>query len=211
MIKFWKLYKVYSSLGQIKAIWSVIRIAILPFWKIDRIVGRRNNIVDIGCGNGALANYLAINDYSRQILGIDYSKKRILDAKKTSPLNRNVKFVYGDVVSKKLPPADCYLICDVLHHIPYEQQEKLLSSITKKMKKENVLIIKEVDPSNRVPFLFGHLWEKILYPHEQILTRTKKQWVKLLHKLDLAFKMETGAFYFPDSTVIFICRKKYKH
>lgn len=198
----------YSVLGQVKAFWSVIRIAILPFWKIDNLVGDSHSIIDIGCGNGALANYLAISKPSRNILGMDLSRTRINDAKKTIIKNGNVKFLYGNVVSKKLPKVDFYLICDVLHHIDYPQQEVLLAAISKKVKKGSKLILKEVDPSNKLPFLFGHLWEKILYPNEKINVRAKKDWLKLLKNLGFSCRITGGAFYFPDSTIIFDCEKK---
>lgn len=160
--------------------------------------------MDIGCGNGALTNYLALHP-KRNLKGIDLSKERITSAQKTVGNRKNIQFIFGDVTKIKLPKVDCYVMVDVLHHIPFSDQKKLLQFIS--IKNNSVLIIKEVDPSATVQFNFGHSIEKLLYPKEKIYARSKEEWMKILNSLGFTVRIETGVFYFPDSTKIFICRK----
>ncbi len=201
------LFLLYKPQGIIKALWTILRIIILPYNKLDSLVPKNGTILDIGCGNGGLSNYLSLQSPKRKILGIDLSKKRIESAKKSIGKRKNVNFALGDVIKIKKSKADCYLIVDVLHHIDFEKQERLLRFLAKKMNKNSRLIIKEVDPSNKIPFLCGHVIEKALYPKEKIYARPKKEWEKVFRSLGLAIKVTGGTFYFPDSTCIFVLTK----
>ena len=199
------IFSIYKSQGFIKAVWTVVRIVILPFGKLNKIVPQSGTIVDIGCGNGGLTNYLSLFG-NRNLIGIDLSKKRISSAIKSR--RKNVKFILGDATQIELPKVDCYMMVDILHHISFPAQEKLLLFLSKSLKNNSILIVKDVDPSDKIPFLFGHIIEKILYPEEIIYTRSKKEWLKLFNFLGLSAIIEEGIFYFPDSTKIFILKKK---
>lgn len=201
------IFSIYKPQGFIKAVWTVVRILILPFGKLNKIVPQSGTIVDIGCGNGGLTNYLSLFG-NRNLIGIDLSKKRISTAIKSIGKRKNIQFIFGDAVTAKLPRVDCYLMVDVLHHISFPAQEKLLLFLSKSLKNNSILIVKDVNPSDKIPFLFGHIIEKILYPEEIIYTRSKKEWLKLFNFLGLAAIIEEGIFYFPDSTKIFILKKK---
>ncbi len=207
MNKLISLFLLYKPQGIIKASWTVLRILILPYRKLDLLIPEKGTIVDIGCGNGGLSNYISLSTSKRDVFGIDLSKKRIISARKSVEKRKNVKFVLGDVTKIKQPKADCYLVIDVLHHIDFLSQEKLLKFLTKRMNKNSILIVKEVDPSNKIPFLFGHLIEKTLYSKEKIYARSRKDWERMFRSLDLSIKILPGAIYFPDSTCIFILKK----
>lgn len=202
------LYSLYKSLGVKKALWTLVRILILPAKKIDSVLPKNGLIFDVGTGQGALANFLTFNSPLRNIIGIDLSKSRINDAKKTVKARKNIRFIYGDALKIKLPVADSYLIVDVLHHIPYQDQKKLLSHIASLLKKDSCLVIKEIDKSNFLPHFFGQIFEKYLYPKERIYARSKNDWLELISSLGLGCKIEKGNTYFPDSTLIFVSKKK---
>lgn len=197
------VFSIYKPQGIYIALWAAVRIFILPYKKLNTLVPLSGTIVDIGCGNGALTNYLALNP-KRNLKGIDLSKGRITSAQKTVGKRESIQFIHGDAITTKLPAVDCYLMVDVLHHMPFSNQEKLISFIAKSLKKNSVLIIKEVDPADKIPFLFGHLIEKLLYPKERIYARSYKEWKKLFNSLGLSCTLESGVFYFPDSTKIFV-------
>lgn len=203
MNNFVQLFQIYKRVGLLVALWTVLRVFILPFSRIDKLVNRGGRFVDIGCGNGGLTHYLVLSSPRRKGIGIDFSKGRIIIAKSTISGRKNINFVQGDATSHSLPKSRCYLLVDVLHHIPYPDQKKLLQTIIKQMDRKSSLIIKDVDKNNVLPFLFGHLWEKILYPKENIFVRGKSDWANLLSSFKLKWTIEYGNFYFPDSTLIF--------
>lgn len=205
LISFFFLYK---HQGFTKASVSMIRLLILPFWKIDSVLPKIGAIMDIGCGAGIMSNYLSISSSGRLILGVDLSKSRILSAKKSIGKRKNIEFKLGDVTKMMIEKYDNYLMVDVLHHISFPEQQKLINLLSKKLKSNSLLVIKEVDKSNKIPFMFGSFWEKILYQKEQINVRTKKEWLKIFKQLGLECNAITGSPIFPDSTLIFVCRKK---
>lgn len=200
------LFLIYRPQGVLIALWTVFRLFILPYKKIDAIVPLSGTILDIGCGTGGLTNYLSDSSPNRNMLGIDLSKNRVSVAVKSVKRRRNIKFIVGDANTTKLPRVDCYIMVDVLHHIPFYDQERLLQHLSQHMKNNSILIIKDVDPSNRIPFFFGHIIEKILYPKEKIYARSKKDWERLFRSLKFSVKIFPGVFYFPDSTQIFVSR-----
>jgi len=208
MSTFKALFHLYNQFGLFTGIWTVIRVFILPYKKIEELIPKKGSVIDIGCGNGGFTNYLSYRSPQRRITGVDLSKKRISLAKKSVGTRKNITFLHGNAVTIKLPKTDCYLVVDVLHHIPYKGQELLLTFLAKQLRNNSRLIIKEVDPLNRLPFLFGHIIEKILYPKETIYERTKQEWIQLFVKLGLSYSVDGGVFYFPDSTCIFTLRKR---
>lgn len=208
MNKLITLFNIYKNQGLFKSFWVVLRVVILPSDKIDKIISKSGTILDIGCGNGGLTNYLAVESPKRRLIGIDLSKNRIADALKTIRKGHRITFINADVTKIKLPKVNTYMIVDVLHHISYPDQEKLITFLAKRLSKKSLLLIKEVDNSNTLPFLYGHLFEKILYPKEKIYPRSKTEWKKLFDKLGLKYKIEDGNWYFYDSTTIFTLRKK---
>lgn len=210
MKKLLKLFSLYRKQSLIKAFWVFLRVAILPASKIDKIIPKEGTILDIGCGNGGLANYLAIGFPRRKLIGIDFSKGRIIDALKTVEGGRKVIFINADVTRVNIPKVKAYLLVDVLHHISYVKQEKLLSYLARNLSKDSILVIKDVDNSNTLPFLYGHLFEKILYPKEKIYTRSKREWTSFFDKLGLKYTIAGGNWYFYDSTNIFTLKKKIK-
>lgn len=202
------VFLLYFQINPLRAFWVLLRLLILPYNKLNRVIPKKGLIVDIGCGTGFLSQFLAQSFEKREIIGIDNSPGRIKTAiaaalrKKTK-----VTFKLGDANKISFPAASCFLLVDVLHHIPFQKQLTLLSSLAKQMNQECYLVIKEVDSSNLGPFLFGQAIEKILYPDETIYTRSRKEWITELNTLGLRVTPLKEAFYFPDSTMILVCQK----
>lgn len=207
MILLKSLFQLYQPQSFFQATVIMLRMLILPFWKIDQILPRYGLIIDIGCGAGGMSNYLSLSSSERRLLGIDLPGPRIKSALQTVNRRKNVKFIIGNVIDMDIEQAQAYLMIDVLHHVSYNEQKKLLSFLSQQLIEKSLLVIKEVDSSNTIPFLFGHLWEKILYPHQQIYVRTRKEWIRLFSNLGLHCWILTGSPFFPDSTLIFICKK----
>lgn len=202
------VFLLYLKPNPLKALWILLRLCILPFNKLNRVIPKVGLIIDIGCGSGFLSQFLSQSSRKRQIIGIDKSKGRIRTAISTlAGKDSNVSFQLGDASKIHFPKANCFLLVDVLHHIPFSKQVSLLNSLSSRMKKDSLIIIKEVDSSNVLPFLFGQIIEKVLYPTETIYTRSKQDWVKLTSSLGLRSNPVREFFYFPDSTIILVCRK----
>lgn len=102
--------------------------------RIDAEIPFGASVIDVGCGTGQLACFLALKD--RRVLGVDYSQHS-LDLARTLKERlalRNVEFRRVNILDWDLPPAHFdYVFCNgVLHHTsdPYRGFQNLVT-ITK--------------------------------------------------------------------------------
>jgi uncharacterized protein len=112
---------------------------------IHRNVPREARIVDIGCGNGMISYMLGFTSAKRKILGIDYDEDKIELATNCISKNENLNFVAADAVSYDYPESDVFILSDVLHYMPPDKQEMLLSSCIGKLSKNGSIIIRDAD------------------------------------------------------------------
>ncbi len=114
------------------------------FWKeldfIKEEVKEGDKILDLGCGNGRLYEFL--KEKRIEYTGIDSSEKLLELARKKYGVE--AKFIRGDALS--LPFADesfdKIISIAVLHHIPSKElRRKFLSEARRVLKKNGVLII----------------------------------------------------------------------
>ncbi|OGN73657.1 MAG: hypothetical protein A2X25_14955 [Chloroflexi bacterium GWB2_49_20] len=117
-------YQFYQSFG---ADFSATRGRIQPGMRtiLDRLEGREN-ILDLGCGNGELARQLARTGHQGSYTGLDFSPP-LLAAARRQPDLFPVNFIRADLTSADwdtgLPAGgyDLVFAFASLHHIPSEQ------------------------------------------------------------------------------------------
>ena len=118
----------------------------IPFWNhnsyyyrwIKEQLKEKINILDVGCGDGSLINYL--NNSNRNLTGIDISKKCINKANNYNKKNDNIKFIctsFEDFDSKKLL-YDGIIFCATLHHM---DMEKALIKSKNLLEKNGIIVI----------------------------------------------------------------------
>ena len=86
-----KLYEKDSFTG----LFSRVRVWDAPFEQVEKLVPKKGLVLDLGCGDGFLANYLAISGPERKVIGVDLNKDRIKHAQKGLT---NTKFLHGDAL-----------------------------------------------------------------------------------------------------------------
>ncbi len=109
-------------------------------------IPENSSVIDIGCGNGAVAKAIANEVSNTEVTGIDNNKER-LDAARLNNKLSNLKFIYGDALKIK-GKWDVIVLSNVLEHI--DKRVEFLNDIKNKLQPELVLI--------RVP-LFERSWE----------------------------------------------------
>lgn len=108
----------------------------LFFKKIYQEINKVNpeNIIDLGCGEGFLENFLLKKRYKAKITGVDINPNSIKYAQKNNP---GVKFLVDDIFNLKIKEKfDLALMLEVLEHL--SQPEKALK--TSKNLSKNLLI-----------------------------------------------------------------------
>lgn len=202
MNKILKLFFAYKKNSLKIAFLALIRFLICPFAKIDKLVSPEAKVVDVGCGEGVLANFLSISSPAREIIGIDLNPKKIQIANNAAGTKANIKFLPCDALKFDFSKIDFVLLSDVLHHLDYDKQRKLLQKIAQN---PLTLIIKEIDKNDSWRFWLSSFYDHILYPKEKICFRSRAEWDKLLRDLGFTVKVTREKASFPGSTKLFIC------
>jgi 2-polyprenyl-3-methyl-5-hydroxy-6-metoxy-1,4-benzoquinol methylase len=101
-------------------------------------IGKNENVLDIGCGNGALSRDIA-KKTTGKVIGIDNNRENIDYANKHYRCD-NLEFVYGDVLSG-LPDSnikiDTVVMSNLIEHI--EKRVEFLETVLLEIKPGKVL------------------------------------------------------------------------
>lgn len=94
-------------------------------------ISRSERVLDLGCGNGALAAVLNESDFKGRYLGLDISEQMLAIANAAVPENERFDFILGELAAENLhatiqekagdlfhPPYDQLVALAILHHIP---------------------------------------------------------------------------------------------
>ena len=187
-----------------------LKLRILPLDACSRFMPREGTILDVGCGYGFLANFLSLEHASRRVIGNDPDLPRIAVARRTVGSRGNIEFL--DVDSRSLPVRDLdgVLMADVLHHVPYEEQQVILRDLYRKLKQGGTLLIRE---TNKVPdpryILLHCVLETLLYlGKERMRFRRAGEWSSMLQSVGFTIRhTESSPLHALYLTTIFVCTK----
>lgn len=185
---------------------SWLRNLILPLNDINESMPLSGLIYEIGSGYGTLSFELARYSSKRRVIGIDTDEQKINKAKKlfSTP---NLTFIQSDANTLNFQKCVGVVMSDFLHHISYMQQQKLLTRLSKKIRKSEVLVIKEIDRADGWRKLMSRMWDLLFYPKDTICYLEIKELVEILEKLGFSVKVKRKIIWFPGSTYLFICQK----
>ncbi|MBD3164465.1 methyltransferase domain-containing protein [Candidatus Woesearchaeota archaeon] len=187
--------------------YACLKYLVTPFSELDSRIPKKCRLLDIGCGYGVYSIYFALKSERRTISGIDKNPKKINYADKISKGCRNVNFNVLDLDKNyALPEADVYLINDVLHHINNMSKEILLKKISDKMKKNNILLIKEMHSGSKIKFFLNCINDKIMTFNKKLYFIEKERLLSSFKKLGLKVRhYKLNNYIFPH--IIYICKK----
>ncbi len=113
----------------------------------DHLLPKKGVITDIGCGYGFMAYMLKFVSNKREITGVDYDREKTDVAahciRNRNPLFQEMSFVYAGAENYRLEQSDGIILSDILHYLPYADQEKILKLCISKLKPGGMLIIRE--------------------------------------------------------------------
>ena len=118
------------------------------------------NIVEVGCGEGAITTRLAHSYPDASILGIDITSRlgRLYAGRREGV--RFLQISAQDLAAEKPGSFDMVILADVLHHVPDPIRQELLEAIRTLMKPGASFVFKEWE-RNRTPIYFlGYLTDR---------------------------------------------------
>jgi len=103
-----------------------------------KLLKPKSKILDLGCGAGQDASYLA--EAGREVLGLDISKKMTEEAKRRNP---TISFSAGDFLLFNFmdDKFDAVWCSTVFHHIPSDQNEVFIRKIQRVLRSGGLLYI----------------------------------------------------------------------
>lgn len=141
-----KLIKNYLYKGPILEWYLKVKIRLEKNYELfHRYLPKEGHITDIGCGYGFMDYMLSFLSDGRIITGIDYDKEKIEVADNCPAKNERLKFIYGDALEMTLPKSRAFILADVLHYFPEEEQEKLIIRCIENLEEGGILIIRDAD------------------------------------------------------------------
>lgn len=141
-----KLIRNYIYKGPVLEWYTRIKLSLEGNYKlINSLIPRKATIVDIGCGYGYLSYILDFVSSERKILGIDYDADKIELANHCISKNDRVDFVAADATVFPLGNADIFILSDMLHYLPDNQQELLLERCMAKLNANGKIIVRDAD------------------------------------------------------------------
>ena len=183
-----------------------------PYEAVDRLLPTRGKILDLGCGEGLLSNYLAIASLQRKIFGIEIASERLMRAKKGI---KNASFSVGDIIKVPYPKSDAVVLFHVLHHLSSKNaQEEVIKKAKDSLEKKGKLIIVEVHVKPTIKYLAAWFADHFLVPwvfekrfYTKAYFRKEKDWLNLLKRIGFKVqaKEETSGRPFPN--IIFECTR----
>ena len=149
----------------------------------ESLMPKKGMIVDVGCGYGFLPYMLMYKSKARQILGVDFDEEKIEVADNCVHKTSNMSFKVGDVSHFDFPHADGFIISDVLHYLPEQQQIKVIQHCISKLNTNGVIVIRDAD--------------------KDLATRQKGTWYTEFMSTNLGFnKTSGGQLHFVSGTLI---------
>lgn len=179
----------FSSLFKLIRVWDA------PYEEIERIVPQKGQIIDLGSGDGLMANYLGLSFPRRKVFGIELNKLRLIESDRGV---KNVKFKAGDILKSKIFKVDAILLIHVLHHLPNkEAQVKMLEVCKKNLNKNGKLIVAEIIQRPFLKYLFTYITDMLILP---IVFNNKLFDTKIHYRKDSAWKKLFKSYGFKVKT-----------
>lgn len=140
------------------------------------------SILEIGCGEGAMTELLQTKFPDAHITGIDIAPS--IGRQFTGGKER-VEFIQTTVdefAADGNKQFDLILVCDVLHHVPWEIHESLLSQAATMMANGGVFIVKDWENRPNPINWISYLLERYI-TGDKVKYKTEKQWLDLIERV----------------------------
>ncbi len=170
---------------------SILRPKLLSV--MDLLLPAEGRILDIGCGFGLFAAYFGQTQPARCIVGVDPDGRRIDMARRVcSTIGLpNHSFVEGDARKVSIEGRfDAAYVLDVMHHIPADDQLRMLERLRDLLEPRGVLVVKDITTEPRFGLKFTEALDRVMVGwNEPLAYRHHREWGEMLSSLGFHVRM----------------------
>jgi SAM-dependent methyltransferase len=186
--------RIVRALPPFERAYSLVRFSILRpklLSVMDLLLTDEGRILDVGCGFGLFAAYFGQTHPRRSIVGVDPDGRRVGLAREVARRLglREHAFVVGDVRDAPLEgPFEAAYVLDVMHHLPEEDQRRVLERLRDLLVPGGMLLVKDITTEPRAGLLFTRALDRLMVGfREPLAYRHHRVWGEML--ADLGFKV----------------------
>ena len=169
----------YSPMGRLCQMYVRFRLWLAGLDRIGAYLPRAGGVLDLGCGLGTTANYLALEEPGRSVVGLDSDRRSIDRALQTVGHRENIAFRVGDVRRMELPECQAVVVTDFLHHLSYQEQDELLDRVYGRLAQGGLILIQEVGTAPLWKQSLSYMVDLLVY-REWPRYRSSPEWTQLL-------------------------------
>ncbi len=183
-------------------------------------------LVDLGCGQGILLSLLhaAKEQYARgewpqgwpappahlALRGYDLRRRSVRAG--GVALDGIAALECRDIRGLTLPPADAIVILDVLYHVRYAEQERVLDAVAHALRPGGVLVLRESNAAGGLAFrlqrcseVLAQIWHGRFAP--RLWYRDAAQWQQLLERRGLRVSAQPMNGETPFAYMLYFARR----
>jgi 2-polyprenyl-6-hydroxyphenyl methylase/3-demethylubiquinone-9 3-methyltransferase len=200
-----QLFRLYSGKG-----WTSV-FCKLRYWHsnvpgIEAHLPTEGTILDLGCGHGVLANYLALRSARRRVIGYDLSEHRIAVARSLGL--PNAEFHCQNLFDTEPTPCAAVIVADVLHHLDsYQAGDELLALCVERLGPDTLLVVKEIGQRPRWKYAFTRPVDWLFY-EGRVHFRSPRQFDDLFRRLGLEATYVPLHAWRPLSHMMYLCCRR---
>jgi 2-polyprenyl-3-methyl-5-hydroxy-6-metoxy-1,4-benzoquinol methylase len=208
--------KIVRALPGIERAYSLVRFSIMRpklLSVMDLLLPDEGRILDVGCGFGLFAGYFGQTQPRRRIVGVDPNARRIELARRvaSSVGLQDARFIAGDVRDAALEnegPFDAIYVLDVMHHLPREDQARVLARLRSLLVTGGLLVVKDITTEPHSGLLFTEALDRLMVGWDEPLAyRHHRDWAELLAGLHFKVRMVRVPDVLPYPHVVIAARK----
>lgn len=175
------------------------------------LIAEGSRVLDLGCGQGLLAALLQAPGAPRiaAYRGIELMAPDVARAHRA--LGPGCGVVQGDIRTADFGAADVVVILDVLHYMPFEDQDRILARIRAALSPGGLLLLRIGDAAAGLPFRLGGWMDWTVafargHGSTRFYCRTVAQWRSALQALDFSVQAEPMSRGTPFANVLLAAR-----
>lgn len=169
-----------------------IRRLVLPFDALEQRLPRGGKVVDLCCGYGALAMFVALRDPTRDVVGMDWDRRNIAVATTAASGITNVRFVEADLANFTFSGAHAVLLIDSLHYFTADHQLEILRTVRKGMQSGGTLVCRDAIREPHLRFWWNWCHERLMTGFS--FTRVRDQSLHFQTLPEFVARLRTAGF-----------------